>query len=1274
ISRNMGNLLTASHPQQLFPLQVYLKDYTFDNTVENLGSTRFMKVARAANSAGCQVWKVFVSPDFSVNLEIYRSEFDRIANSCLLPNCSPFRHIPKLDDANKSVIICRPYHKLTLTERLTTRPFVVPIERIWYTYQLLRALSQCHSVNVCHGDLKSQNVLLSSYGWLHITDFAFFKPTYLPEDDPSVFSYFFDTSRRQTCYIAPERILNPLDYKTKGELSSTKLISEGLTATMDIFSAGCVIYELFSDGHPPFTYGSLIKYRKMSKEDAEKELDDLLTKCSCGSFSPILKRMLSRNPKDRPSASTILSEHANLFPEMITYLYNYINIYRPKDILRSSADDLLSNVMEADDVIAKLLHDKEVISNRLSSPDSPPDSAVFFISLITSNLRAIRTASVRISAMRLVVQLSRYSSASIAIQRVLPYLVSQVEDPDIYRDECRRREQLPSSAVQSFAIECISHLVSPLSPVTFEDSLVFTEYLLPRFNGILERLSVLVLLSLAKYLGRLAECSLEFSRVKKEKRWNREEDETQAESDTDDKKSLCNAMSNLFSSLHSKDNEVKLVLVRPKSLKRLYHFFDVMGTPELLLSHMITMLNETKDWRMRVAFYESLPLVVKTRTIASSGIDSLLQQGLRDQEELVVSRVLSSIRLLSLSGIFTTHILYNTILTDAIPFLIHPNESIRGETAEFIVSLHSILSLPDMHSRILPRVLPYLKTSHPLIGLNNKLVLMESLISPISREVWKELTVLSRKDSVKVFHYIKGNGSGKEITFRDLLDNRDSKSKDEGIKEKLKRMEKIVDGMIEQREKNRGEREWKERGKVDLKDVDKKEFSLIASTKDSFATSGHATMPMSVYDAYVEELLGYKKREVEARIHSFSLPSPSNTGKGAIEKMKGIVVMHLHEHSKGITQLSVNEEGSHVASSSSDGSFKLWSCSQMGGDSYGAVRSDATYSFKSTRDDRSWALTGIGWTGDSQLVVASSSGELLWADTNTEVKEMSRICLPEEDGGIEQIISNGNLTFVRTHHGIFYCYDSRVGKTSNGNGGGKHCVWRKKASNQQAKITSFCIDPHSANWMVTSGTSNKLHVWDMRLLVEVMSFPYTSRKGLPVRVWSTRFATNNFSEPHILVGNSICGEISLFNVTSGLRSDVWWPSHQRKTLDYSNDESTVDLNRAASALCVERNGWVLIGDTKGEIRKWNINEPTKSAFISGISQYQSRGKIKYERKLEDDRGQTVVTYEVNHRSTKDTVRNTGVTEFHRTSISDMVILPMGNSLSAGSDGCIKVWS
>ena len=37
--------------------------------------------------------------------------------------------------------------------------------------------------------------MLSSWGWLLLTDFAPFKPTYLPEDNPADYSYFFDTSR-----------------------------------------------------------------------------------------------------------------------------------------------------------------------------------------------------------------------------------------------------------------------------------------------------------------------------------------------------------------------------------------------------------------------------------------------------------------------------------------------------------------------------------------------------------------------------------------------------------------------------------------------------------------------------------------------------------------------------------------------------------------------------------------------------------------------------------------------------------------------------------------------------------------------------------------------------------------------------------------------------------------------------------------------------------------------------------------------------------------------
>jgi serine/threonine protein kinase len=54
----------------------------------------------------------------------------------------------------------------------------------WITYQLLHALSQAHAHGVCHGDIKCENVMVTSWNWLLLTDFASYKPTYLPADNP----------------------------------------------------------------------------------------------------------------------------------------------------------------------------------------------------------------------------------------------------------------------------------------------------------------------------------------------------------------------------------------------------------------------------------------------------------------------------------------------------------------------------------------------------------------------------------------------------------------------------------------------------------------------------------------------------------------------------------------------------------------------------------------------------------------------------------------------------------------------------------------------------------------------------------------------------------------------------------------------------------------------------------------------------------------------------------------------------------------------------------
>ena len=54
------------------------------------------------------------------------------------------------------------------------------------------------------GDIKCENVLVTSWNWVYVADFASFKPTYIPDDDPSDFSFFFDTGGRRLCYLAPE--------------------------------------------------------------------------------------------------------------------------------------------------------------------------------------------------------------------------------------------------------------------------------------------------------------------------------------------------------------------------------------------------------------------------------------------------------------------------------------------------------------------------------------------------------------------------------------------------------------------------------------------------------------------------------------------------------------------------------------------------------------------------------------------------------------------------------------------------------------------------------------------------------------------------------------------------------------------------------------------------------------------------------------------------------------------------------------------------------------
>ncbi|RKP20197.1 hypothetical protein ROZALSC1DRAFT_28297 [Rozella allomycis CSF55] len=129
-------------------------------------------------------------------------------------------------------IMERSYISFNLENRLGTRPFLEKIEKKWILFQLLKAVSSLHNKNIVHGDIKSENVLISTGGWAYLSDIGNYKPTFLPENNPSDFYLFFDASEKRSCCIAPERFFNPSSHKESAAYGFD------LKKAMDIFSLG----------------------------------------------------------------------------------------------------------------------------------------------------------------------------------------------------------------------------------------------------------------------------------------------------------------------------------------------------------------------------------------------------------------------------------------------------------------------------------------------------------------------------------------------------------------------------------------------------------------------------------------------------------------------------------------------------------------------------------------------------------------------------------------------------------------------------------------------------------------------------------------------------------------------------------------------------------------------------------------------------------------------------------------------------------------------------
>lgn len=730
----MGNQLAGIAPSQIYPVEHYLTelpDFTYES---NLGSTRFFKVAKTRHKEGLTVVKVFAIHDPSLPLRNHRDRLEEIRSLLInAPNCLPFQRAMLTEKAG---ILVRQYVKDNLYDRISTRPFLNAIEKRWIAFQLFCALSHCHGVGVCHGDIKLENIMVTGWNWVLLTDFASFKPTYLPEDNPADFSYFFDTSRRRTCYIAPERFVKTLNSEGIVHHSSVNMVlpeeemkTGDITPSMDIFSLGCVLTELFTEGnYSPFDFSQLLAYHsgEYSPWKVLEKMDDVFIR-------ELVRHMIQKDPNKRLSADEYLEQQkGKAFPE---YFYSFLKGYMEKFAT--------SPVLSPDEKIAIIKRDTNVILNALQLKNEGKDcnetneGIIIIVSLITSCLRGLKHCTAKLNSLEIIHNISSYLSPEIILDRLLPYMIYLSND-------CYPRVRIAS-------LQTLTHCLTQVKSIPRSDANVFPEYILPNLARITQDEAVLVRVAYAENIAELAETALRFLEMTHLETEQTETEQSNSENTYiqthhhygtygSELQALQEMIQQSVSTLLSDpDNIIKQTLLE-RGITRLCVFFGRQKANDVLLSHMITFLNDKEDRHLRGAFFDAIVGVATYVGWQCCPIlKPLLQQGLADAEEFVISKALHAMTDLTELGLMQKQMLYD-LVAETVPLLFQPNLWIRHGTVGFICAVSKLLNLADIQCKLMPLLQSYLK--YPIIQIDQEVVLLNALKEPLFRSMYDYLIKL----------------------------------------------------------------------------------------------------------------------------------------------------------------------------------------------------------------------------------------------------------------------------------------------------------------------------------------------------------------------------------------------------------------------------------------------------------------------------------------------------------------------------------------------------
>ncbi len=164
----------------------------------------------------------------------------------------------------------------TLRDMLRGGPEIQPTEALTLSQGVLDALSYSHKAGIVHRDIKPANVMLTTDGDVKVMDFGIARAV-------------ADTSATMTQTAA---VIGTAQY-----LSPEQARGETVDARSDIYSAGCLLYELLT-GRPPFQGDSPVSVAYQHVREAPVPPGQLEPKVTPAMDNIVLKA-LAKDPADR---------------------------------------------------------------------------------------------------------------------------------------------------------------------------------------------------------------------------------------------------------------------------------------------------------------------------------------------------------------------------------------------------------------------------------------------------------------------------------------------------------------------------------------------------------------------------------------------------------------------------------------------------------------------------------------------------------------------------------------------------------------------------------------------------------------------------------------------------------------------------------------------------------------------------------------------------------------------------------------------------------------